>query len=224
MLRNLVEEALRIPKEVENLTFKLHEAKAKIGEILKVREELEARTAWEVASERGEDGKPRFGNEHLRNGEVARRLKEDEAYQEAEVELQQAKMEAAELEARLEYLKLQHRSLVAILNLAAGALQAGNGEIFRQVLEQEAKQEEPKQNGNGKANGNGLVEMRVKVLSVAPGRKEGSVKALVKHGEDEFEVYANGKVAKELGRRFGEEVKIKAKRLESGNLFVVQAG
>ncbi len=222
MLKALIEQARTIPQEVERLAVELAAKKQALHDLLALRQAREAEVAGEVANETNGDGKKRFPNEEARRAEISRRLSEDALYQDSERELREIRAEVVELEARLERMKLEHRSTTTLLSLVAAAVQGGNEQILKAVLEREVEaKQEPKQEAK---KADGLKEAKVTVLGLMPTRKEGVVNILFREGETQFDAYANGKngVSQKLAQAIGKEVRVKLKKLDSGRWFVVQ--
>lgn len=201
MLHELVEEAKRLPKEIEELTLSAQLLRQSLHDTLKKQGRIEARVAAEVALEKNGDGKAKYGNEDARKGEVAHRLMQDAAYRELEQRLASIRPGLIEEEARLEAARYRHRTAITLLQLVAAAVQAGDQNILQTVTGNGQKDprevhlqnfvngiaeiREAQVTGYVKANGNGngqkgndsdsdLQEIEITVLEVRPGSKEGS--------------------------------------------------
>ena len=229
MLRTLVEQARRLPEEVEKLALEAQQAKQVLHELLELQKQEEARIALEVASEKGEDGKARFPNEAARQGEIARRILASERWRELKRDIDEARREWWEAEAKLERLKLEHRTTVALLDLVAGAIRAGKSpeeaEALLAVRSEDNASRAP--NGEGKAhrrpqdttaNGNGTRWATVRVLEARPGKSEGTIRAWceeVETGEKQA-IFAKGQVAERLARAIGKKVRVEYREVDHG--------
>lgn len=91
MLRTLIEQAQRLPGEVETLIRQAAETKQRLHDLLQDRAKLEAQVAGEVANETNGDGKKKYPNEEARKAEIARRLQASEIYQVNEEAIRKAR-------------------------------------------------------------------------------------------------------------------------------------
>jgi hypothetical protein len=237
MLTQLIKQAQALPREIESLTVEVARAKQDLHDLLQFKAEYEARVAGEVADETDGDGKKKYPNEQARKAEIFRRLSESEEWSKLELAVREARSKTVELEARLERARYEHRSTTTLLNLLAGAVQAGSQDILKQVLEgaEEARREQcmenfvkacsgelPKQESNG--NGNGLKKAEVKVLEVRPGKSEGTIRAWCEAGNGEkVAVYAKNGTAKKLAGAVGSLVNVSYKELDAG-WYAVKVG
>lgn len=240
MLTTLIKQAQSLPKEIETLLVEVAKAKQDLHDLLQFRSEYEAKVAGEVAEETNGDGKKRFPNEQARKAEIFRRLSESEEWSKLELAVREARNKTVELEARLERAKYEHRTTTTLLNLLAGAVQAGDQEIVKQVLAgaEEARREQcmenfikacngelpkqGKQENNG--NGDGLKKAEIKVLEVRPGKSEGTIRAWCQTNEGEkVAVYAKNSVAKKLAGAVGGLVSVSYKELDAG-WYAVKVG
>lgn len=211
MLQSLIAQAQQKPAELEELLKGLEEAKQKLTQLYEARQAYEAQIALEVARDK------QFSNDTMRKAEISRRLKENPDVQEIEKEIAATKAEVAAIEVKAERVKWELRNTQTILQLAAAAVQANNQEVLSLLM---SKQHQHQQ----ETSKNAIVEMNVKVLGAMPTRKDGTVKALVETEDgQQLEVYANGKggAAQKLCQNILNTVKVKLKKLDSGNWFAV---
>jgi protein tyrosine phosphatase (PTP) superfamily phosphohydrolase (DUF442 family) len=233
MLRTLIEQAQRLPGEVETLIRQAAETKQRLHDLLQDRAKLEAQVAGEVANETNGDGKKKYPNEEARKAEIARRLQASEIYQVNEEAIRKAREAVVDLEARLDRNRYEHRAATALLNLLAAAIQAGRQDVEEAVLTkpgvnpEEQKAEARKKftktvkevaNGNSTGvNGNGLKEAKVTVLEARPGKTEGTIRAYCQtEGGEKVAVYGKNGTGKKLATAIGEAVVLKFKEIDHG--------
>jgi DNA repair exonuclease SbcCD ATPase subunit len=233
MLRTLIEQAQRLPGEVETLIHQAAETKQGLHDLLQDRAKLEAQVAGEVANESNGDGKKKYPNEEARKAEIARRLQANEIYQANEEAIRKAREAVVDLEARLDRNRYEHRTATALLNLLAAAIQAGRQDVEGAILKDsqevqraEAKKkftqalkeitEEKPASGNI-TNGNGLKEAKVTVLEAKPGKNQGTIRAYCQtEGGEKVAVYAKNGTGKKLAAAVGEKVAVKFKEIDHG--------
>jgi len=226
MLKVLVEQARKLPEEVEKLALEAQQAKQVLHELLELQKQEEARIALEVASEKGEDGKARFPNEAARQGEIARRILASERWRELKRDIDEARREWWEAEAKLERLKLEHRTTVALLDLVAGAIRAGKSPEEAEALlagqgEENASRapaKAPTKGSQEKDSTNGTQWATVRVLEAKPGKSEGTLRITAEEvgsGEERV-IFAKNSVAEKLARSVGKRVKVEYRELDHG--------
>ncbi|MEW6573494.1 MAG: hypothetical protein AB1374_07665 [Bacillota bacterium] len=226
MLRTLIEQAQRLPGEVEALIRQAAETKQRLHDLLQDRAKLEAQVAGEVANESNGDGKKKYPNEEARKAEIARRLQANEIYQANDEVIRKAREAVVDLEARLDRSRYEHRTATALLNLLAAAIQTGRQDVEEAVLTRQAVEPEEQKAGARKkfteavkevANGNGLKEAKVKVLEAKPGKSEGTIRAYCEmEGGEKVAVYGKNGTGKKLAGAIGELVAVKFKEMDHG--------
>jgi len=235
MLRELVAEARRLPAEVERVALEAQEAKQVLYELAEMQKRVEAEIAAEVANEKNGDGKPAFPNEAARQGEISRRVLASEKWRQLKRDVDEARKAWWEAEAKLERMKLEHRTAIALLDVVAGAIRAGKAPEEAESLlavVSEAPASKPSENGgkptastndttsngNGSTNGNGLKQAVVRVLEARPGKSEGTLRVSaedVETGEMQV-IYAKNSVAEKLAKAIGRRVKVEYREMDRG--------
>jgi hypothetical protein len=230
MLRELVEQARRLPEEVEKAAVEAQELKQQLYELAEMQKRLEAEIALVVASEKGEDGRPRFGNEALRQGETTRRILASDKWRQLKKDVDEARRAWWEAEARLERLKLEHRTAIALLDVVAGAIRVGKSpEEAESLLAVDCGTPASKPSENGgkptatqdsttsNGNGNGLKQAVVKVLEARPGKSEGTVRAWCETEDgDKVAVFGKNGTAKKLAAAVGGTVRVEYREGDYG--------
>lgn len=102
VVRELVEQARRLPVEIEEMALALADKKQALHDLVQAKAQIEAGLAGEVAGEVDETGRKRYPNEESRKAEIARRLLENREYDEADRLLRATRQECIELEAKLD--------------------------------------------------------------------------------------------------------------------------
>lgn len=231
MLRELVEQARRLPAEVEKAAVEVQELKQQLYELAEMQKRVEAEIAAEVANERNGDGKPKFPNEAARAGEINRRILASEKWRELKRDVDEARKAWWEAEARLERLKLEHRTAIALLDVVAGAIRAGKSpEEAESLLAVDCGTPASKPSTNGgkptatqdsttsNGNGNGLKQAVVKVLEARPGKSEGTLRVWAEEAEtgEKQVIFAKNSVAEKLAKAIGKRVKVEYRELDHG--------
>ena len=230
MLRELVEQARRLPEEVEKAAVEAQQLKQVLYELAEMQKRVEAEIAAEVANERNGDGKPAFPNEAARQGEISRRILASEKWRQLKKDVDEARREWWEAEARLERLKLEHRTAIALLDVVAGAIRAGKSPEEAEGLlavDCKAPASKPSQNGGkptatqdsttSNGNGNGLKQAVVKVLEARPGKSEGTVRAWCETEDgDKVAVFGKNGTAKKLAAAVGGTVRVEYREGDYG--------
>ncbi|HHY93826.1 MAG TPA: hypothetical protein GX513_02260 [Firmicutes bacterium] len=235
MLKGLVEQAVRLPVEVEKAAVEAQQLKQDLYELAEMQKRLEAEIASEVANERNGEGKPKFPNDAARQGEISHRILASEKWRGLKRDVDQARKEWWEAEARLERMKLEHRSTIALLDVVAGAIRAGKSPEEAEGLlaaDCDTPASKPSQNGgkptvtqddttqgggNGKENGGGLRQATVKVLEARPGKSEGTVRAWCEAEDgDKVAVFGKNGTAKKLAASIGEKVRVEYREGDYG--------
>ncbi|MEW6572873.1 MAG: hypothetical protein AB1374_04500 [Bacillota bacterium] len=234
-MKRLIEQAVSLPAEVENLIHQVAETKQRMHDLLQDRAKLEAQVAGEVANETNGDGKKKYPNEEARKAEIARRLQGNEIYRANEEAIRKAREAVVDLEARLDRSRYEHRTATALLNLLAAAIQAGRQDVEETVITrpavdpEEQKAEARKKfteavkgiaNGDGtgaNGNGSGLKEAKVTVLEARPGKSEGTIRAYCQmEGGEKVAVYGKNGTGKKLAAAIGEVVAVKFREMDHG--------
>ncbi|HAG06590.1 MAG TPA: hypothetical protein DCL13_00250 [Peptococcaceae bacterium] len=227
MLQTLIDQAKTLPEEVASLVMQIALRRQDLHNTLAAMDEIKARTAGEVASENGEDGRKRYPNEESRKAEIARRLAQDAKYQELDTELTRIRNEVIDLESQLELARYTHRTAITLLNLLASAMQAGRQDIEQAILDNHKREAAKRFTAAAKQlrNGvpkhqddeeDGLLWEQVTVLEARPTRN-GTIRAwcLTEDG-DKTAVYAKGKVGERLRDSVKGKVVIGYKVLDAG--------
>ncbi len=236
MLKELVAEARRLPAEVEKATVEAQQLKQDLYELAEMQKRLEAEIASEVANEKNGDGRPKFPNDAARQGEISRRILASEKWRELKRDVEEARKAWWEAEAKLERMKLEHRTAIALLDVVAGAIRAGKSpeeaeSLLAVVAEASASKPSganggkptastndttPGGNGN-RDDGNGLRQAVVRVLEARPGKSEGTVRAWCETEDgDKVAVFGKNGTAKKLAAAVGSRVKVEFKELDAG--------
>jgi hypothetical protein len=114
-LGNLLMELQTIPDEMERQMTKLQLERHALDDWRMDLRLAEAAIAAKVAMAKGEDGKPIFGNEQARKAAIEDGCRKDPVHLKAESEVRQSEIALAGREARIERLKLEHRSCLALM-------------------------------------------------------------------------------------------------------------
>jgi hypothetical protein len=245
MLRTLIEQAHSLPGTIDSMIREVAETKQRMHDLLQDKAKIEAQVAGEVANEPNGDGKKKYPNEEARKAEIARRLTDNELYQETDAAIRKTRDQVIDLEAKLDRSRYEHRSTTALLNLLAAAIQNGRQDVEAAVLtrikdpeEQKTDAQEkftgalkvlngsedkskgqnavPQGNGNG-SNGNGYKEAKVTVLEARPGKSAGTIRAYCQtEGGEKVAVYGKNGAGKKLAGAIGELVDVKYKEMDHG--------
>ena len=230
MLRELVEQARRLPAEAEKAAVEAAELKQQLYELAEMQKRLEAEIAAEVAGEKNGDGRPAFPNEAARQGEISRRILASERWRELKRDVDEARKAWWEAEAKLERMKLEHRTAIALLDVVAGAIRAGKSPEEAEGLlavDCKAPASKPPENGGkptatqdsttSNGNGNGLKQAVVKVLEARPGKSEGTVRAWCETEDgDKVAVFGKNGTAKKLAAAVGGTVRVEYREGDYG--------
>lgn len=244
MLREAVEKARTLPEEIRNRAVRTQELRQALYDLLDEQKRLEAEVAMEVAAARDRYGRNLFPNEAMRQGETFRRLQESQAWQQARAKVDEARRALWEAEADLERVRLEHRTALALLDVAAGLLRAGHGlEEIERLLAPDADTQAsnpaepaaqdataPQADVSTEAapapapapaeNGDGLKEAPVRILECRASRSPGTVRCWCAAGDRKVAVYGKNGVAEALARAVGQTVTIRYREGDRGWIAV----
>lgn len=120
----LIRRAIELPGEIERLISAQAEKKDRIYDLIQQKRGIEDEIAGAVASDR-----QHFPNEESRRAEIARRLRDNEAYQNLEEQIKLARRELAQLEATAGRVQGELGAANALLNLLAASLHSGRNDV-----------------------------------------------------------------------------------------------
>jgi len=241
VVRELVEQARRLPVEIEEMVLALAGKKQALHDLVQVKSQIEAGLAGEVAGEVDETGRKRYPNEESRKAEIARRLLENREYDEADRLLRATRQECIELEAKLDRAHYEHRTATSLLYLLASGVQGGSQAVVDAVLgadaapaAQDAAREKNVQNfvnclqtgevpndrvpqkGSRQVKGD-YREARVTVLEARPGKNENVIRAYCETGDGErVAVYGKNGTGRKLAALVGQEITVRFKEGDYG--------
>jgi len=135
-MKDVIARLRNLPWELEQCLLELAQAKSVQQQSVRSAEQIERRLLAEIAEQTDfASGKRLYPNEDARRSELTRRLAEDGEYAALRQAAADASARAGELDAHAEALKAELRGLLAIADVYASALRAGDQRALKEVEE-----------------------------------------------------------------------------------------
>lgn len=123
-----------MPQEIQTCDFASYELNGEVKTLKRRQDEVRWSIDFDVRSEQGESGKPKFSNEAAREAEITRRLSNDAGYKDLSGQIEDRERRLKESQTALWKLKDEFSALKIELKLITAYLVAFADEYAREMI------------------------------------------------------------------------------------------